>query len=96
MKGKTRTFDKVCLPSSSSGAQTPAIDGCAVKAEFPSLEGAQGKMTAMKSWNQQLHKKHNEDLDTILELGLETDATYENKLVEVESAMGMLKLAKAH
>ena len=88
------------LPSSSSGAQAPAIDDCVVKAEFPSLEGAQGKMTELKTWNQQLDKKPNENLDTILELGLETDATYENKLVEVKSAMGMQnvsgQLAKAH
>ena len=91
MKGKTKTFDEVCLPSSLSGAQAPAIDNCAVKAEFPNLEGAQGKMTALKTLKKQLDKNHNEHLDNILELGLETDATYENKLVEVKSAMGMPK-----
>ena len=93
MKGNTKSFDKVCLPSSSSGAQAPSIDDCVVKAEFPSLEGAQSKITALKTWKQQLDKKHNEGLDIILELGLkaETDASYGNKVVEVEAAMGMLK-----
>ena len=93
MKGNTKSFDKVCLASSSSSVQAPSIDDCVVKAEFPSLEGMQGKITSLKTWKQRLGKQHNEGLDIILELGLkaETDASYENKAVEVESAMGMLK-----